>query len=183
MAALVVDGGHELDEALRRAARAQRINLQQHRPSLEALRAAIRDYRELFRPQQAAQLARQRALALEAMRTFAAFRPRLAGSLIHGDGPLDRVRLLLFCETPEQLMQDLGDRHIPWRDAEVTLHYSGGRRQNRPAVRFLAGETTVELVILDPRSHSDPPRDPITGGRLETLDADQLARLAAAPGA
>jgi hypothetical protein len=44
----------------------------------------------------------------------------------------------------------------------------------------MAGDTTVELVLLDESSRSDPPRDPITGGRLETLDADQLARLIAA---
>ena len=76
-------------------------------------------------------------------------------------------------------MLHLSDRHIPWQDAEVVLHYSGGRRIARPALRFLAGETTVELVILDRQSRSDPPRDAITGGRLEMLDAAEVGALAA----
>lgn len=180
MAALVVDGGHDLDEALRRAARAQGVNLQQARPTREELRAAINDYRELFRPQQVQQLWRQRRLALQAMQTFLAFQPRLIGSLIHGDGALDTVQLLLFTDSPEQVMHHLHDRRMPWRDTEVSLHYSGGRRIARPALRFLAGDTTIELVLLDRGSRSDPPRDPITGGRLEMLNPDELAQLIAA---
>jgi len=177
VAALVVDDGYALDSALQRAARNQGVKLQQARPSLEALRAAIREHRALFRPDQERRLQGQRRLALDAMRALAEFRPRLIGSLIHADGPFDRVRLLLIADTPEQVMLHLGDRHIPWRDAEVSLHYSGGRRVNRPAVRFMAGETAIELIILDRDSHSDPPRDPITGGPLEMLDADQLNAL------
>lgn len=174
---MVVDEGYALDSALQRAARNLGVQLQQARPSLEALRAAIREHRELFRPEQLRRLQEQRRLALDAMRSLAEFRPRLTGPLIHGDGPFDRVRLLLIADTPEQVMMHLDDRHIPWRDAEVLLHYSAGRRVNRPAVRFVAGATAIELIILDPGSRSDPPRDPITGGPLEMLDADQLNAL------
>lgn len=173
----MVDDGYALDSAVQRAARNQGIQLQQTRPSLEALRMAIRERRELFRPEQARQLQEQRRVALEAMRSLAGFRPRLIGSLIHGDGPLDSVRLLLIADTPEQVMMHLNDRHIPWRDAEVSLHYSARRRVSRPAVRFVAGATAIELIILDPGSRSDPPRDPISGGPLEMLDADQLHAL------
>jgi hypothetical protein len=35
----------------------------------------------------------------------------------------------------------------------------------------------VELVVLNEQSHSDPPRDPITGGRLEMLGIDELDAL------
>lgn len=177
MAALVVDSGYDLEAALRRVARDHGINLQQLRPSVEALRSAIHDYRELFRPQQLSQLTEKRRVALNAMQLFAVFEPRLSGALVHGDGPLDRVRLLLMSDTPERVMMFLSDRHMPWRDAEASLHYSGGRRIARPALRFLAGPTEIELVILDPRTRSDPPRDPVSGGPLETLGLDQLAVL------
>lgn len=176
MAAQVVDGGHDLDSALRRAARAQGVRVQSQ-PSVETLRAAIHDYRQLFRPQQLQRLQAQRRLALGAMQSFSGFQPRLVGPLIHGDGPLDGVRLLLIADTPEQVMMHLHDRHIPWRSAETALHYSGGRKVKRPALCFLAGDSTVELVILDHDSRSDPPRDPITGGPLEMLDEGQLDAL------
>jgi len=180
--ALVVDGGHDLENAVRRAARSRGINLQQARPLLATVHQAIAEYRTLFRPQQLEQLRKQRELARQAMQAFEVFHPRLAGALVHGDGPLQRIRLLLVAETPEQVAMHLADRHMPWRQSAVELHYSGGRRLMRPALLFVAGDTTVELVILDAGSHSDPPRDPITGGRLATLDAAALdALLEAAP--
>lgn len=173
----MVDGGHDLENALKRAAHMRGINLQQARPTIEAMRAAIGDYRELFRPQQSRLLQQQRELALQAMLAFTQFQPKLIGALVHGDGPLDAIRLLLFADTAEQVIVHLSDRHIPWQEAEVTLHYSGGRRVGRPALRFRAGEASIELIVLGLRSHSDPPRDPITGGRLETLSVDELNAL------
>jgi hypothetical protein len=177
VAALVVDGGHELDSALRRAARTLGVRLQQARPPVAALRAAIADYRALFRPQQVQRLQEQRRLALTAMQRLGELRPRLIGSLIHGDGPLDHVRLLVYADTPEQVALHLEEHRLPWQATDTVLVYSGGRRISRPALRFMAGETVIELVVLDHSGHSDPPRDPVTGGTLEMLNADQLSAL------
>lgn len=175
----MVDDGYDLDTALKRAGRRLGINPQQLRPPLEVLRLAIQDRRSLFRPQQMALLEERRALALGAMRTFAEFRPRLFGALIHGDGPLDLVRLLVVAEAVEPLLLFLRDRGMPWREGETLLHYSGGRRQAQPTLRFQAGDATVELVVLAPASHSDPPRDPVTGGPLDTLGTGELEALIA----
>jgi hypothetical protein len=175
----VVNDGHDLERALKRAAREHRIKLQHARPSREALHAAIHEYRALFRPQQEQQLEAQRGIAAEAMRTFSRFQPRLIGALVRGDGPLEKVQLLLTADTPEQVMLALNDQRIPWRESEVVLHYAGGRRAARPALRFMAGDTRVELILLDGSSRSDPPRDPVTGGRLEALSPAQLETLLA----
>ncbi|MCB1785414.1 MAG: hypothetical protein H6953_05375 [Chromatiaceae bacterium] len=173
----MVDQGIDLDEALRRAADQHGINPLHGRPPRADLLRGISEYRELFRPQQTEQLRRMRLAAREAMHRLKPFEPRLFGSLVHGDGPLDRVRILLSADTPEQVILHLHELHLPWREAEVTMHYSGGRRLAQPAVRFLAGEASIELVIIDRRSRSDPPRDPVDGGPLETLTADQLDAL------
>lgn len=175
----MVDDGYDLSGALKRAGRNLGIKPQQARPPLGVLRSAIQDHRSLFRPQQMQLLQARRQLALDAMRTFADFRPRLFGALIHGDGPLDVVRLLVLADTVEQLMLFLKDRNMPWREAETLLNYSGGRRLAHPTLRFQAGETMVELVVLGHGSRSDPPRDPVTGGPLETLATDELAALVA----
>jgi hypothetical protein len=172
----VVDDGLELEEAYRRTCRKQDIQLKQT-PPIDALRSAISEYRQLFRPQQLVQLRQRRRLALQAMSEFLPFQPQLFGSLLHGDGPVDTIRLLLFADTPEQVMHHLSDRHIPWQDTEVVLSYSGGRRIARPALHFFAGETRVELVMLEQQSHSDPPRNPLTGKRLEMQGIDQVNAL------
>ena len=146
---------------------------------MSELRAAIDEYRTLFKPHQLTQLRQRRRLAREAMHEFTAFRPKLFGDLVHGDGPLERIRLMLIADTPEQIMHHLSDLHIPWQDGEVVLSYSGRRRAARPCLRFLAGESKVELVILEQRSHSDPPRDPLSGGPMEMLGIEQLDALIA----
>jgi hypothetical protein len=144
---------------------------------MHELRAAIHEYRSLFKPHQLTHLQQQRRLAREAMSEFSAFGPRLFGDLVHGDGPLSRISLMLIADTPEQVMHYLSDRHIPWQDGETVLSYSGRRRVAQPSLRFLAGESKVELVILEQRSHSDPPRDPMTGGAMEMLGIEQLDAL------
>ena len=111
------------------------------------------------------------------MRSFAEFKPKLTGALVQGDGPLDRIRLLLFADPPEQIILHLSDRGMPWQSADVTMHFSGDRRVAQPAMRFIAGDSTIELVVLDPKTHSDPPRDAISGAKLKTLDTDQLSEL------
>lgn len=173
----MVDEGRELGDALQRAARESGQRVDRIDLPLAALRTAIGDYRKLFRPEQQGVLNRQRRLALEAMKSFANFSPRLTGALVHGDGPLDSIRLMLNADTPEQVLMALSDRHIPWREAEVALSFAGARRDVRPAFRFLAGDTTVELIVLSPVDRSNPPRDPLDGGPLTLLDVDQLRAL------
>lgn len=174
-----MEEGHGRDDALRRAARKHGIKLQHAAPSPEAVQTAIQDYRGLFKPAQLVELNRHRRLAAQAMNEFSAFQPRLFGALLHGDGPLDLIQLLVLADSPEQVMHHLSDRHIPWRDTEVVLEYSGRRQLARPALRFLAGESTVELVMFDHGWRSDPPLDTLTGGQLETMGIDQLNALIA----
>jgi hypothetical protein len=113
------------------------------------------------------------------MRALAGFRPRLFGALVDGSGPLERIRLLLESESAEPVMMALKDQHIPWQESEVELGYSGGRKRAWPTLRFRAGDSTVELVILDAHRPSDPPFDPLTGARLRTVDAVELDALIA----
>lgn len=177
MARLVVNEGFGLGQALQRAAQEAGIRLPRGAPPLQDLRATIESYRTLFHPEQAAALRQLRQRALEAMRQLIEFEPRLFGPAIHGDGPLDLIRLLLKVQPAEKLMMHLDDRHIPWQSSETPLNFGGGRQARQPGARFMAGDQRVELVILDAENRSDPPRDPIGGGPLEMLDIEQLSAL------
>lgn len=173
----MVNDGQSLEHALVRAAREHGTDLRHHGPTREELYRAVNEYRALFRPDQLTVLDTQRRLALQAMRSLTDFEPRLVGGLVHGAGRLDCIRLLLSADSPEQVLMQLQDRRIPWEASEVTLRYAGNRRRECPAVRFMAGDTRVEAVILDRRSPSDPPRDSIDGGPLETMNPAQLEAL------
>ena len=101
---MVVDEGHDLHTAVQRAAAQLGVRPQHLDIDVANLRRAVQEYRDLFRPQQAQTLHKRRALALQAMQSFAEFQPRLAGNLLHGDGPLDQARLILVADTPEQVL-------------------------------------------------------------------------------
>ncbi len=176
---LVVEEGRELADAMQRAAQEHGIRVNTLASSLPELRAAISEHRELFRPQQLTVLRDRRRTALDAMEAFAAFDPRLTGSLVFGDGSLDRVRLMLYADTPEQVLLSLSDQRIPWQEGEVSLLLAGRQRVTRPAFRFIAGEATIELVVLSPADRSNPPREPIGGAPSGLLDVDEVATLVA----
>ncbi len=175
-----MDEGLSAEQALTHAATTHGMPLHRCRPSPEELRAAVREHRALFHPEQFVELAAQRQTALEAMRSLAPFHPRLFGSLVEGTGPLDRISLLLQADATEVVIHALEDRRIPWRSAEQTLHHASGERQAHPALRFEAGGSSIELVILARNYRSNPPCNPIDRKPLETLNSDALAaRLAA----
>lgn len=178
-ARLVVEEGLSAENALDRAAAQQGVRLSQNRPRRDQLHEAIREHRALFRPAQYDQLAERRRLALESMRQLADHQPRLIGSLVDGDGPLDQITLLLLTDTIEEVIHDLEDRHIPWRSTEHSLQHARGQRISHPAVRFLAGTSMIELIVPGRPLRSNPPRDPVDGRPLPMLTPDQLAALIA----
>jgi hypothetical protein len=145
-------------------------------PDLATVAEAVREQQRLFRPQQqGAALTRLRELALNAMRDLAAFSPRLVGPV--QDGTADTysaIRLHLYADTPEEVIYFLTDRHIPWRDGEVTLRYSRGRQQKRPCLRFRAGNQDIELVVLSASDRGDPPVDPEREEPLRGATPDQV---------
>lgn len=182
VAVLVVDEEWPLEQALRRAAQKHRIDLSRQCPKKSELLAAIAEYRQLFQPQQSLALSDLRGQAAEAMSTLSSFRPKLTGALVHGAGPIGSINLLVFSDSVEDLIVDLHNRHIPFQQSEVTLQFSGGRTARQPAVQFVAGGTPVEIVVLSTANRSDPPRDSITGGRMEMLDLTELLALIAQSG-
>jgi hypothetical protein len=177
-AARLLAEGHCSDTqgACRRAAERLGERNPRHWPDLATIEIALREHQALFQAdRQPLELARLQRLALEAMHDLAGFQPRLVGAVAKGLADAHSgVRLLLKADTPEQVALALEERRIPWRSAEVMLHFSRNRREPRPAFRFQAGNTPIELVVLDPGDRHDPPRDPADNGPLRGLSAKQL---------
>jgi len=183
-AARLLAEGHCQDShsACRKAAERLGESNPRHWPDQAAIEAALREYQGLFlADRQPAALARLRRLALQAMHDLAAFRPRLTGAVAKGLADSHSpVRLLLSADTPELVAMALLERRIPYREAEVMLSFGGGRREARPAFRFQAGDTTMELVVLAAGRRHDPPRDSADNSPLPALSAADLEALLAA---
>jgi len=154
-----------IDVAVARRKAAVRAGVHNQRlwPSNAEVQEALYLQQQLFRPHQAAHLRELRRQALQAMRVFDRFRPRLVGSVL--DGSADRgspVCLHLFADAPEDIVHLLLQRGIPWSERERSLRYHGGVRKIHPVFSFLAGTTQIELVVLPRHAMTTPPINPMS---------------------
>jgi hypothetical protein len=172
----------DFDRARRKAAERTGILDRRRWPTNEAIAEALLTHRRLFLGDaEAARLRRLRAAAVQAMRSFRAFGPRLIGPLLNGAGPLDAgVQLYLFADRPEDVLFALLERRIPWHERERSIRYANGERRNHPVFRFVAGEAQVELIVLPSAAHRNPPLDPITERPARGADIAEVERLLAA---
>jgi hypothetical protein len=177
------DGVSEFERARRKAAQRAGIGDRRRWPSNEEIQQALIAQRRLFDGErQARDLRTLRQQALIAMRRFADFRPRLVGPALYGSGDMAQgVRLLVFADSPEEVILALMDQGIPWREQEEWLRFGGGVRHTCPVLSFLAGETPFALVVLPRSALRNPPLDPVTDRPERGADADEVARLASAP--
>ncbi|AGA88957.1 hypothetical protein Thimo_0082 [Thioflavicoccus mobilis 8321] len=174
-------GEQEFDRARRKAA--SRLGVADRRawPKNDEIQSALLQQRRLFDPQESrhAELRRLRVHALNAMRLFATFAPRLVGPALIGTGDATAgIRLHLFAESPEEVVLILIDQAIPWHERERSFCYAGGKRYTHPTFHFVAGDIPVELVVLPVQSRRNPPLDAVTERPERGADLVEVERLA-----
>ncbi len=132
-------------------------------PDLELIEQALTEYQQLFgASQHTRRLRRLRELAVEAMKMLEPFQPRLVGPVLSGTADAnDPVRLQVFADTPEELAMHLMERKIPWIQRDVTLRYTGGKKNRQPLFSFQAGDTEIDLLVLPRKELRNPPLDPL----------------------
>jgi hypothetical protein len=176
---MVEQGLANFDRARRKAAERTGILDRRSWPSNEAIQEALITQRRLFQGQDFARdLEQLRRDAIEAMRAFQEFSPRLIGPVLDGTAAAELgIQLYLFAERPEEVVFRLLDRQIPWQERERSFRYRGGERRNHPVFRFFAGETPVELIVLPRTALRNPPLDPVTERPDRGADLAALERL------
>ncbi len=158
-ARLVVDQGvRSLALARRKAAERLAASHPQALPSLAEIEREVHQRLRLFAPpQRASWLAARRRAALEAMRFFARFEPRLVGALL--EGTADRhsaICLHLFADDPTEVIAWLRDHAIPWEEDARRLRLDREREAVFPVFRFVAGDDPVDLTVLPRRMMHQP---------------------------
>lgn len=169
----------EFEHARRKAAERARVSDRRTWPSNEEIQQALVQRLRLFqREKQDAEIRQLRNQALEAMRAFARFNPRLVGPVLAGTADsAGGVRLHLFADNPEEIALTLIEQRIPWQQREIALRFSGGTRHQHPALTFVAGETPFELIILPLAAERNPPLDAVSERPERGADIRGLERL------
>ena len=114
------------------------------------------------------------------MQHFSHFRPRLVGSVLDGTADLtSRVNLHLFADSSEEVLLALLEKRISWDLRERSFRYAGGVCRVHPCFRFIAGDVSMELIVLPIQAYRNPPLSSVTERPERGVNAATLARLLA----
>jgi hypothetical protein len=150
-------------------------------PSNTEIDQALREYQRLFRADaQPAALQRLRNRALEAMEFFADYKPKLVGGVL--DGSADEhspVVLHVFVPRLEELDIFLMEQHIPYEQGERRVRFSAEQTVTLPVLRFVAGDTRIELVVFVEDGPLQPPLSPVDGRPMQRASLNRVRELVA----
>lgn len=178
--AIAEDGVRDYQLAKRKAAARLGVrDLHGNLPSNAEIEAALEERQRLFGGSaHGAGLDRLRRAAIEAMRLFADFEPRLVGPVLTGTATAhDAVQLHLFCDTPERVSMMLLERSIPHEEVERRAKRSSGEFDPVPGFRFLAGTVAVEAVVFDYDGLREAPASLIDGRPMRRASLREVEAL------
>ncbi len=164
------EGIRDFHLAKRKAAAHLGIFAEAYLPKNSEIDAALREHQRLFQSETQPQLLRQRReVALEAMRFFAAFEPRLVGAVL--DGSADdhsAVCLHLFSDDPRALQNLLDENHIPYDEESRFLRLTREDSDEFPVYLFSADDIGIDLTLL--------PLDLLRQAPLSRIDGKPMKR-------
>ncbi len=171
------------DFGLAKRKAAERLGIQDEfaLPSNREIDTELRKYQSLFQSlEQPRWLRARRLAAVEAMRFFAAFEPRLVGAVL--DGSADQhsaVCLHLFCRHRSDVENWLLDRRIPFDIDERRIRLDAAREASVPVLKMCADDIAFDLSLFDPEDMRQAPLDRISERPMKRAALEQVEALLA----
>lgn len=177
------EGLEDYQQAKQKAARQLGIDDDASLPRNVEVQEQLRQYQRLFQAgQQPAELHRRREAALQAMGFFAAFQPRLVGTVL--DGTADArspVCLQVFSDDADEVARFMLDANMPEGVlAERTLRVDRDNYANFPAWRFSADGLAFEVTVLPGQLLRQAPLSEVDGKPMQRASTSALQALIAA---
>ena len=150
-------------------------------PSNQEIEEALMTYQRLFRAdRQPQELRRLRQVALQAMKFFTQFRPRLVGSVLRGTADTNStVTLHVYAGAVEEVGLHLMENAIPFETADKRLRFGIERYQTLPVYRFVAEETPIEVIVFPLDGPQQAPLSPVDGKSMRRADIAAVEKLLA----
>ena len=143
--------------------------------------AALREHQRLFQSRsQPRQLARLRETAVEAMRFFAAFEPRLVGAVLDGSADeFSAVCLHLFTDNLREITDLLADSAIAHEQQDRRMRLGAGIEIEVPAIVFAADGITIDVSVFAVDGLRQAPLDRISERPMRRATLTSLTDLIA----
>lgn len=148
-------------------------------PPNQAIDDALREHQRLFSGNShEATLRALRDTALEAMQFFAGHEPRLVGAVLEGTADThSAVCLHLYTDHPEAVLDLLGQHRIPYEELDRRLRLDRQRSADFPALRFRAGEATLDITLLPYDRLRQAPLDRVTARPMQRASLAAVREL------
>ncbi|NJO15887.1 MAG: hypothetical protein HC877_09090 [Thioploca sp.] len=178
---MVQEGITDYQQAKHKAAEQLGIPHTRHLPSNSEIEAEILIYQQLFQANtQPYRLHHMREVALQAMQLFAAFTPRLVGSVLQGTAhQYSDITLHLFTHSFEEVALFLLDKKIPYDLTEQRFRLP--QLVSFPSFRFMAGEESIVLIVFGIDDIRWSPPSPLDGKPMRRADIRMVEKLLVEP--
>lgn len=116
--------------------------------------------------------------AIEAMKFFERFRPKLVGPVLEGTADAySRVSLHLFCDIPDDVVQFLMRNRMPFEQETRRIRWHDGSFRDLDLVVIEADGHVFELALMAGAAWRQPPPDPVDGQPQRRAGVGEVARL------
>ncbi|MDT8409138.1 MAG: hypothetical protein RQ741_06025 [Wenzhouxiangellaceae bacterium] len=176
---LATEGQRNYRTAKEKAAVRLGLSAQSGLPSNSEVEAELKRYQALYGGAGHGELVAQlRAAAIEAMRFFSRFRPKLVGPVLEGTADQhSRVSLHLFCEDTEELIAFLLNQKLHFEQETRRIRWHDGSYCDLELVVVEANGQLFELALMAGAAWRQPPPDPIDGRPQRRAGISEIERL------
>lgn len=173
------EGVRDFQTAKRKAAERLGAPNTRNMPRNTEIEEAIQHHQSLFLgDEQLQQLDKLREAAVQAMRFFEPFQPRLTGSVLTGTaGAHSDINLHLFTDTPEEVYLFLMEAGIPYEEGHRHARTSRDTSADAPYVKMLAGNYSIDALIFPAKAIRQAPPSPVDGRPMARANVNQVEEL------
>ena len=165
------DGLRDYRQAKLKAAARLGIFDDQSLPKNTEIEEALREHQRLFRgDEQPRTLKHLREVAVEAMRFFSRFEPRLVGAVLVGTADeYSAVTLHLHDDEPGAIARFLAENGIPYEERTRRLRLERDVAADVPVFLFAVDDSAIDLTVL--------PYDRLRQAPLDRIDEKPMQRV------
>ncbi|NKI35307.1 hypothetical protein HFP89_09020 [Wenzhouxiangella sp. XN79A] len=152
-------------------------------PSNSEVEAELKRYQALYGGEAHRSAVQQlRTAAIEAMKFFERFRPKLVGPVLEGTADHhSRITLHLFCETPDEVVQFLMRNRLPFEQETRRIRWHDASFRDLDLVVVEADGQVFELALMAGAAWRQPPPDPVDGRPQRRAGVGEVERLIGEP--
>lgn len=165
--------------AKRKAAARLGVSDESSLPKNVEIDAALREHQRLFHAEdQPRQLRALRETAIEAMRFFAAFEPRLVGAVLDGTADThSAVSLHLFSDDPDAPVRHLDEHGIDYETETRRLRFDQESETDYPVLQFAVDDTAIDVTVFPYDGLRQAPLDRVDSKPMQRATLAMLKRL------